>query len=757
MSNICQKCGMPKDSKESGRLTQFLMICSCELTPQEVESPQSIDICENCGKLVREGRAGSITQFIFRSDICKCESPVIKKQPVDNIDSEEEIPSDAVNRAEEVEEELDIDPESFPVDRYKPLRLLGTGASGEVHLAKDKILKNLVAVKTLRVLTPDQLILFQEEAKATSKLNHPNIVKILDFGVSKSSVPYMVLEYFASLSLEQYLKKIDRMSFDELRLVLVQTCEALSYAHNLGIYHRDIKPSNILFAPGEDGAGLIKLIDFGIAKVPDLTKTPVEFQGKTLAGTPAYMCPDLAQGFNYTAASEVYSIGCVAFELITGQKPFEAETPLELISKHANEKIPLISDVVDIPLPEPAQNLISQCLVKDPTERIQSPDQLINLLEGGVDATSQINSEKRLIVSNSNIFKIAALLIILIGTVTGGYFVFRDTKHVSNSDAAVKKVDQFDERHVMLANNIQKKHQFGDYYAYILTGDVTDKQLKSLELIQPNRLILNSTSITDEQLDFITKLPLTSLQITFTKISDKGVEKISQLSNLEVLSMDACDNITGKSVPYINRLKKLEMLTVARTNFGDKDVAQLNEDNNLQMLFLSHCKKVTDKVLPVILKFKKLKVIGLGGTSITKKTIVGLQSHKTINGLALSHLKLTDDMFPEQFKSDLCILDLAHNSFTDKSLPKILKLKKLWCLNLSHCPNVSKRGMAVIASRFRLSDYKVFLSERMSTIGAIDSSMGDGGIVAPEMYYKLPPDEVSKYLIKSSFDPEINF
>ena len=752
MSEICQKCGMPKDSKESGSLTQFLMICSCDLALTEVESDQTIEICESCGKLVREGRSGSITQFIFRSDSCKCESPVVKRQPVRISGSGRLISSQASEIENQSKEDLYVDPESFPIDRYEPLRFLGAGASGEVVLAKDKILNNLVAVKTLKVLTPDQFILFQEEAKATSKLNHPNIVKILDFGALKSAVPYMVLEYFASLSLEEYLKDNSRMNFDDLKVILLQICDALSYAHSLGIYHRDIKPSNFLIAPNDEGADLVKIIDFGIAKVPDLTKTPVEFQGKTLAGTPAYMCPDIARGLNYTSASEVYSIGCVAFELLTGQKPFQAETSLEMISKHANETIPLISDVVDIPLPDDAVDLVSRCLAKDPELRIQSPQHLIDILEGEADTASDSASEK----SGPTLLKYSGLLALLIVSVFIGNFILQTRAPNNKSPSTAKTVDNFDERHILLANNIQKKHQFGEYYSYILTGKITDRQLESLKLIQPTRLFLSKSSITDEQLDYVIKLPLKALQIAFTEISDKGVQKISRLTNLEVLSLDGCPNITSKSIPYINKLKKLEMLTVAKTKFGDAEVEQLTEDNNLQMFYLSHCKNVTDKVLPKLLKLKKLKVIGLGGTSISRKTIVGLQRHKTINGLALSHLNLTDDMFPDEFKLDLCILDLANNKFTDKSLPKILKLKKLWCLNLSYCPNITDRGMTVMASRMRLSDYKVFLSERVSTIGAIDSSMGDGGIIAPEMYFKVPPEEVSKYLIKSSFNPDFH-
>src|SRR5271167_4314962 len=168
MSDNCKKCGKPKDKAGSGSITQWISSCNCDLKTLS-DATGEPRLCSTCGKRIRVRRAGSMTQWVFGPDSCACPRPTVSS-------NNQGDGADEQNSPHEAEEEIYVDPQLFPLDRYKPIDTLGQGVSGEVYLCRDKLLGKKVAVKTLRQLTPEQLVTFQLEAKATSALRHPNIV-----------------------------------------------------------------------------------------------------------------------------------------------------------------------------------------------------------------------------------------------------------------------------------------------------------------------------------------------------------------------------------------------------------------------------------------------------------------------------------------------------------------------------------------------------------------------------------------------------
>jgi Serine/threonine protein kinase len=167
-----------------------------------------------------------------------------------NSESQLDFRQDSEGNEKDDDEELVNLDEGFPRDRYKPLNMLGTGACGAVYLAKDLLLKKKVAVKVLRNLEATQLVGFQEEARTTSRLKHPNIVEVDDFAIAASGTPYMVLEYVDGISLKSLIEREGPLSYIACIPLFQQICEGLEYAHAHGIFHRDIKPSNILLSEG---------------------------------------------------------------------------------------------------------------------------------------------------------------------------------------------------------------------------------------------------------------------------------------------------------------------------------------------------------------------------------------------------------------------------------------------------------------------------------------------------------------------------
>ncbi|MBK9143312.1 MAG: serine/threonine protein kinase [Candidatus Melainabacteria bacterium] len=320
---------------------------------------------------------------------------------------------------------IEVEADSFPLDRYLPLGELGRGASGTVYLCRDRVLGKEVAVKVLHLLTAEQLLLFQDEARALSKLEHHNIVSILDFGATDSGVPFMVLEHFPGENLTEYLERSGVMDEDTARQVFGQIMEGLAYSHSRGIFHRDLKPNNFMLRnAGTDNLEVeVKIIDFGVARVAELSGRVTEYQGRTLAGTPFYMSPDVINGHAYSRASEVYSLGCVLFEALTGMKPFEADSALGTLALHAEVEAPRLSDVVDHQYSKHIEEFLAQCLEKDPEKRFATMEEAQQrLAQYPSESTGFFQAPKRPVGALSSarkpkpaVFLIGAMAVSLIG------------------------------------------------------------------------------------------------------------------------------------------------------------------------------------------------------------------------------------------------------------------------------------------------------------------------------------------------------
>lgn len=358
----CAKCGRPRKVVGSGRLTEWIVACHCNISPSPETQAPELEICKNCQKRKSAGRAGSFTQWIFRSDLCKCDIPENMRPAV-----LDDVPSSTQEADLPEEDELEIPGNPpFPLNRYKPLVALGAGTSGRIYLCRDRFLGKKVAIKCLHNVTPEQLIAFQQEARAMSLLHHPGIVPVQDFGATESGAPYMVMDYVKGITLTECLESNGPLPLDLALPIFVKLSEILAYAHEKRLFHRDVQPSNILLVPVEGREDLdVRIIDFGIAAYGDTMQNR-----DILAGTPAYMSPDTANGLQFTEQSEVYALGCVMFEVLTGRPPFLGDTALETISMHAHSPAPALSDLNPTSeFPHSIETLIVKCLAKNPWER----------------------------------------------------------------------------------------------------------------------------------------------------------------------------------------------------------------------------------------------------------------------------------------------------------------------------------------------------------------------------------------------------
>lgn len=729
----CSKCGKARKQEKHGSITQWITTCSC-LAPEEAElaNIEVVPVCQRCGKRVSAGRSGSFTQWVFRSDICACDKPelfegtttggdvghgrgtrgsdnlgVIAPRLANDRSGVDDSPED------DDPEELEVNPGAFPSDRYKPIAHLDKGASGVVYLSRDRLLGTKVAVKCLRALSAEQLIAFQNEARATSKMNHENIVKVLNFGGTEFGAPYMVMEYIDGITLQAFVERHGPLPLPLAIDIFQQICAALVYAHEKDIFHRDLKTSNIMLVqrggnirnlsttcdrPSADQSGGVSLdairdlnsldlhaclIDFGVAMVKHATMEPTIIQGNTVVGTPSYMPPDQSRGRTYDQRSEIYALGCVMFEALSGAVPFKAETAMEVISMHASKPAPLLSEVNEqVNYGKEIEAIVSKCLEKEPESRFQSVEELSNALAALGDSIAEYRRRTGELETpsvdkmKSGVSKTKMLVIGVICTCVlacGAFALWHIWHHEINPPTTKKRLTkrqkrekEFEEKFVIIyeprLTTVESKISITDDDLRLITAikpregtelavelknspaltgkkfknlpartgaldfyssGVTDDGLKNLGL-RPDlkQLGMVRTSISKEGLQYLSLPALRVLDLSYCgKLDDDSVKLIvEKWPNLEFLAL-AETGITSHSVKYIAHLTRLRTLCLNGTPVTNANIEALSQLPMLQDLGITNT-EVTDEGLEYLVKMPQLRILGLVGSLNIKEPAI---------------------------------------------------------------------------------------------------------------------------------------
>ncbi len=342
--------------------------------------PLGARFCPSCGEAVA-GRASEAPASAEPRDPGSeptVEVPAFAKQPI--VETSE-------RRSRAREERLSFPPlllrdprpyEGDPLigrviaERYRILQLLGRGGMGVVYRVEHVHIGKFMAMKLLSgelASDPGTLKRFQREAQAVSKLSHPNTVQIFDFGES-AHLAYLVMEYLPGHNLATVIQREGALPFARVAKIGAQIAASVDEAHRRGIIHRDIKPENVMVLDTAEQSDFVKVLDFGIAKLRDLDESGPATQRGNLIGTPAYMAPEQIRGDPVDGRADIYSLGALMYEAITGGAPFVGESPVDVLRRQLSEPLrPLRQRAPERDIPEQAEQILARALVKDPRGR----------------------------------------------------------------------------------------------------------------------------------------------------------------------------------------------------------------------------------------------------------------------------------------------------------------------------------------------------------------------------------------------------
>lgn len=349
--------------------------------------------------------------------------------------------------------------------KFEIISLLGKGGMSVVYKTKHKLINKVTAIKMMLphlVSSESSRMRFQQEAQASATLDHPNVIGVYDFGFTADGTAYLVMDYLEGESLSEIIEREGALPVERAVPIFLQAADALAHAHEKGIIHRDLKPSNIMILKDSEGGEHVRLVDFGIAKL--LPQSGEEVQALTqtgeLFGSPLYMSPEQAIGKSLDKRLDIYSMGCLMYEALTGQLPHQGETTLDTMLKHMNaEPKPFKKVSENLNIPKSIEAIVFKCLEKKPEDRYQSMNELKQELKvameggGALQATKGIITRKlgrrmtrRLSDPKTGLFLIGLLLISMLA---GAFFFTKfelATQKITPEGEALQEWSDYDEK-----------------------------------------------------------------------------------------------------------------------------------------------------------------------------------------------------------------------------------------------------------------------------------------------------------------------
>ncbi|MBL8085555.1 MAG: protein kinase [Candidatus Obscuribacter sp.] len=552
---------------------------------------------------------------------------------------------------------------------FRVIAPIGRGGMGVVYQAVHLALKRECALKVLSPELVNQVNWkrFQKEAKAIASLSHPCLVQVYDLGIHNSRLPYYAMDLLKGKDLESVIHSKGSLSLPEAINIMLKALDGFAYAHRNGVIHRDIKPANILLTREANGETGVKILDFGIAKLagfdddePDQSMTATG----EIFGSPFYMSPEQCMGEPVDARSDIYSLGCTLFEMLTGQVPFEAATSLEIVMMHLEEYPPTLSQKSGRNFPKSIEAVMGKCLAKNPEFRYQNAKELAIDLErisqgkeilpdtsqNAARSQKAIDMAKKAEQQEAEAGKSAApwimvSLVLLTMTLTVGLSISllkepnkpkpeksldstfqRDTTSLKTTEEAASSVSLMDpmvSQPVITDWNKPYRVPTKTEEAEILFEFPNQRSIGSLNYATDECAFDNDAKLLQRAREEELTIPLAA----------RGTVSVDRNLPLAFKLLSFADSRQVLSGFSPNDLTQLEM---SNSNLSDKEkLAPLLRLTGLKVLSLKHC-ELTDAGLKELDRLKNLKKLDIADNPCSTKAIAELKLLKSLRDLSFS-------------------------------------------------------------------------------------------------------------------------
>ncbi|MCC7527499.1 MAG: protein kinase [Candidatus Melainabacteria bacterium] len=573
--------------------------------------------------------------------------------------------------------------------RYRIVGELGRGGMGTVYKVEQIFLQCTYALKLFdaRHSSPSSLMRFQREAKAAHDLNHPNLVRVYDFGTLNDDTPYLVMDFVEGETLAHLIKARGRLSVQQALAIFLQVCDGLGHAHERGIVHRDLKPSNIMVQTSHtsDSVAEVKILDFGIAKILHecaLESLPLTRTGEVF-GSPLYMSPEQCYGRSVDQRSDIYSLGCSLFEALTGLPPFAGDSALSTMLKHQQEApLSLRDTLLGEEFPESLELIIPRLLAKDPARRYQTVsavrDDLLCVMDNrALSSPSACSTGAEKSAGPSGKVLTAALAAFLLLLLAAGLSLLPKRQKAAERQSLISIPPAKKEGEILAEIHATMPSAIDRYFAF---SSMQECKKGSWQLTFPRQSIGWIWTRSD---GYNRKIPAKG-SVSFRSAQPLGFEP----------------NIYGcmeTNVFRAFRPDELYEVRLAHNNHaGDEFVRNLGRLSGLKHLNLDST-PVTDEGLSAIKDLPGLEELNVTETEVTPEGLLRLKRLNQLSCLEAGEIDNVSKVLRQMHDAPLRILRAQSTQLSDDDLQMIVaKFPRLTHLFIKHNKDVSDRGLAYL-------------------------------------------------------------